>query len=396
MLNPHALQLGSSPSCIRELFHYGRELVRLHGEDAVCDFSLGNPATPPPEEVLDAFSTLSEHPDPIEIHGYTVAGGDPAVRRAIAEELSARYGVALGGEHLFLTAGACPALVATFGALTLDKTTEFVAIAPYFPEYKTLVEGAGATLVVAEADTARFQINFDSLAGAIGPHTQGVIINSPNNPSGAVYTRETLTTLARLLTQKSKEVGHPIYLISDEPYRELVYGACEVPYVPSLYPYTVVCYSYSKSLSLPGDRIGYVLVPPTVPEGEKLLLAIAGAARMSGHVCAPALLQRVVGLTTSARPDLSTYDRNRATLYNALTEMGYTCVHPDGAFYLLVKSPFEDGDAFSYRAKEKGLLLVPGRDFGVPAYVRVAYCVKEEVVTRSLPLFEALMAESKL
>lgn len=395
MLNPHALQLGSAPSCIRELFHYGREMARLYGEAAVCDFSLGNPATPPPEEVLDAFSTLAKHPNPIEIHGYTVAGGDPVVRRAIAEELSARYGVALGEEHLFLTAGACPALVATFGALALDKTTEFVAIAPFFPEYKTLVEGAGATLVVAEADTAHFQINFDSLAGAIGPHTQGVIVNSPNNPSGAVYTEETLIKLAHLLTQKSQEVGHPIYLISDEPYRELVYGDCVVPYVPSFYPYTVVCYSYSKCLSLPGDRIGYVLVPPTVPDGESLLLAIAGAARMSGHVCAPALLQRVVGLTTTARPDLSTYDRNRETLYDALTGMGYTCVYPDGAFYLLVKSPFGDGDTFSHRAKEKGLLLVPGKDFGVPDYVRVAYCVKEEVVARAIPLFKTLMEESK-
>jgi aspartate aminotransferase len=244
--------------------------------------------------------------------------------------------------------------------------------------------------VIADADYTHFQINFEALSAAITHKTQGVIINSPNNPSGAIYTAETLARLGEMLTEKSREVGHPIYLISDEPYRELVYDGKEVPYVPAFYPYTIVCYSYSKSLSLPGDRIGYVLVPPTTPDCGKILSAVAGAARMSGHVCAPALLQRVVGACVDARPDLSGYDRCRTRLYEALTALGYRCVHPDGAFYLMVESPCGDGAAFSQRAKEEGLLVVPCGDFGCPAFVRIAYCVGADVVERALPIFAKL------
>ena len=391
MLNERALALGESPSCIRELFHHGKRLKEQFGESAVCDFSLGNPATPPPKAVLDAFGTLAADAHPTAVHGYTVASGDPTVRAKIAKELAERYQVTLGAEHLFLTAGACPALTAVFGALTVSHTSQFVAIAPYFPEYKVLVEGAGASLVVADADYDHFQINFTALASVINQDTQGVIINSPNNPSGAVYTAETLARLAEVLSEKSAEVGHPILLISDEPYRELVYEGKEVPFVPVFYPHTIVCYSYSKSMSLPGDRIGYVLVPPTTPSGEKILSAVAGAARMSGHVCAPALLQRVVGASADARPDLEGYDNNRRRLYEALTEMGYRCVYPDGAFYLLVEAPCGDGTAFSDRAKAEGLLVVPCADFGCPGYVRLAYCVEAEVVERALPIFAKLI-----
>ena len=391
MLNERALALGESPSCIRELFHYGKKIKEQCGESAICDFSLGNPATPPPKAVLDAFAALATDDHPTVVHGYTVASGDPEVRAKIAEELGARYQVTLGKEHFFLTAGACPALTAVFGALSISPKSQFVAIAPYFPEYKVLVEGAGASLVIADADYAHFQINFDALSVVITKDTQGVIINSPNNPSGAVYTVETLTRLGGLLREKSEEFGHPIYLISDEPYRELVYDGKVVPFAPAIYPHTIVCYSYSKSLSLPGDRIGYVLVPPTTPDYEKILSAVAGAARMNGHVCAPALLQRVVGACAGACSALDGYDHNRKRLYDALTAMGYRCVYPDGAFYLMVEAPDGDGKSFSDRAKAEGVLGVPCADFGCPAYVRIAYCVEAEVVERALPIFERLL-----
>ena len=391
MINPKAYRWGAEPSCIRELYHYGRDLARTHGEEVVCDFSLGNPMTPPPPAVLDAFRRFADHPDPREVHGYTVAGGDPSARWAIACDLNARFGASVGAEDLFLTAGACPALVAVFGALTLSPKSEFIAVAPYFPEYRTLVEAAGATFKAVPVKVDDFGIDLPSLAALITPLTQGVILNSPNNPSGVVYARETLCALASLLTEKSREVGHPIYLICDEPYRELVYDGTEVPYLPHIYPDTVVCYSYSQSLSLPGDRIGYVLVPPTATDARALYLAVAGAARASGHVCAPALLQRVVAACASVRPDLTAYERNRRLLYDTLTSYGYRCVYPNGAFYLLVEAPEGDGKAFSDRARKEGLLAVPGVDFGCPTHVRLSYCVSEDTVRRALPIFRRLI-----
>ncbi len=392
MFNKEAYLRGTKPSCIRTLYQWGKSRALQVGEENVYDFSLGNPATPPPAPVLDAFTILSQREDAKSLHGYTPAGGDPHVKAQIAEDLNRRFDASVTGDHLFLTAGACPALVATFGALTLSHETEFIAIAPYFPEYRVLAGIEGATLRVVEADYPQFQIDFSHLEAAITPHTQAVILNSPNNPSGVVYTRETLEQLACLLQKKSLEYEKPIYILSDEPYRELVYRDTEVPYIPHIYPNTIICYSYSKSLSLPGDRIGYVLVPPTAEDSEALLAAIAGEARKVGHVCAPALLQQVVGMCASVLPDLSDYNANRRLLVDSLTAMGYECAYPDGAFYLFVKAPGGDGDAFSEQAKAFDLLVVSGKDFGCPSYIRIAYCVSRDTVSAALPAFEKLMA----
>ena len=391
MINSYAQQLGSARSCIRELFAYGQTLANEQGAEAVCDFSLGNPATPPPNGVQEALAHLIATEDPMAVHGYTTAEGALATREVIAASLKQRYGFEVTAKDLFLTAGAAPALTAVFAALTIDEDTEFVAIAPYFPEYKVFSHVWGACLTVVPAKEPDFQIDMAALEGCIGPHTQGVIVNSPNNPSGVVYTKETLEALGEVLTRLSKTYGHPIYLISDEPYRELVYDGKEVPFLPSIYPNTVVCYSYSKSLSLPGDRIGYVLVSPFAWEAEALRFGVAGAARSIGHVCAPATYQKLVAVCEGEMPNLAFYDHNRKMLYEGLTALGYECVYPDGAFYLFVKAPGGDAAAFSRKAKELGLLVVPCGDFGCPGYIRVAYCVATEVIERAMPLFEQLV-----
>ena len=293
MVNQHAWELGSSRSCIRELFAYGKERAAIVGAENVYDFSLGNPATPPPAAVQEALMAILDQEDPMAVHGYTAAEGAYATRLAIATSIGAKFDAGVTPAHLFMTAGAAPALTATFAALTLDKQTNFIAIAPYFPEYQVFSGVLGASLKVV-SPAADFQIDVEQVASAIDQYTQGVIINSPNNPSGVIYTRETLTKLADLLVSKSKEYGHPIYIICDEPYRELAYDGKEVPYVPAIYDNTIVCYSYSKALSLPGDRIGYVLVSPTAEEGKDLMSAIAGASRSIGHVCAPATYQALI------------------------------------------------------------------------------------------------------
>jgi aspartate aminotransferase len=274
----------------------------------------------------------------------------------------------------------------------VSADSEIIAIAPFFPEYRPFVESNGAKLVVVPADTVAFQINLEALEAAISPNTQGIIINSPNNPSGVVYTRETLEKLAGILERKGKEYGHPIYLISDEPYRELVYGGVEVPFVPTIYKNTIVCYSYSKSLSLPGERIGYVCVPDNVDDAADVYAAVAGAARAMGHVCPPTLMQLVIERCADEMPDLAAYDDNRTLLYNALTEMGYECAKPDGAFYLFVKAPNGDAVGFSQKAKlEHNLLVVPGDGFGCPGFMRLSYCVSGDMIRRSLPAFKAMI-----
>ena len=269
---------------------------------------------------------------------------------------------------------------------------EILAIAPYFPEYKPFSEANGLNFKVVPADIPGFQINFTALEEMLSPNTQAIIINSPNNPSGVVYTRETLEKLAALLEKKSAEVGHPIYIISDEPYRELVYGV-QTPWIPNIYANTVVCYSYSKSLSLPGERIGYVYVPKTCADSRALYAAVAGAARSCGHVCAPSLWQKVIARCTKLRPDLAAYDRNRKALYEGLTACGYEMAKPDGAFYLFIKAPGGDANAFSEKAKQKDLLLVPGDGFGCPGYFRICYCVSYDMIQRSLPIFKELIEE---
>lgn len=390
MYNEKAYALGANRSCIRELFEYGKMRSAIVGAENVFDFSLGNPSIPAPAEVNETVKALLKDTDSLALHGYTSATGDLATRKAIADDLNARYNVNISPDSLFICGGAAPELVAVFRALTVPGS-EILAIAPYFPEYKPFVETTGSVFKVVPPDVPEFQINLAEVERQISSNTVGIILNSPNNPSGRVYTKETLTALAALLTKKSTEYSHPIYIISDEPYRELVYDGVEVPFVPSIYPNTIVCYSYSKSLSLPGERIGYIYVPENATDSKALYAAIAGAARSAGHVCAPALWQKVIARCTHLRPDLKAYDENRLLLYNGLVKAGYTVAKPDGAFYLFVKAPGGDAKAFSEFAKKQDVLLVPGDDFGCAGYFRLCYCVRRDTIVRSLPIFENLI-----
>lgn len=392
MINQQAYALGANRSCIRDLFEYGRQRAAVVGEENVYDYSLGNPSIPSPPQVEQAIREILTDTDSLQIHGYTSAVGDYAARKAIADDLNDRYHAGVKPEELFLGCGAAPELVAVFRALAVENA-EILAIAPYFPEYKPFVEAAGATLKVVPPDVPGFQIRLEAVEAMLTPHTVGIIVNSPNNPAGTVYTAETLRGLAALLTRKSEEYGHPVYIVADEPYRELVYGDVVAPFIPLIYPNTIVCYSYSKSLSLPGERIGYIYVPQKATDGKKLYAAVAGAARACGHVCAPSLWQKVIARCAGLRPDLAAYDRNRTALYQGLRAMGYEIAKPDGAFYLFVKAPGGDANAFSERAKAKDLLVVPGDGFGCPGYFRVCYCVSYDRIQRSLPVFAALIHE---
>ena len=390
MYNETAYALGANRSCIRDLFEYGRQRAAIVGEENVYDYSLGNPSIPSPDAVNETIRAILADTNSLLVHGYTSAVGDVATRQAIAHDLNARYDAGVRAEDLFIGCGAAPELTAVFRALAVPEA-EILAVAPYFPEYKPFVENAGAAFKVIPPDVPGFQIRLDAVEAAITPNTAAIIINSPNNPAGTVYTKETLEALAALLERKSAAYGHPIYIVSDEPYRELVYGGVEVPFVPTIYPNTIVCYSYSKSLSLPGERIGYVYVPRQAADAPALYAAIAGAARAMGHVCAPSLWQKVIARCAHLRPDLEAYDRNRRALYEGLTALGYEMAKPDGAFYLFIKAPGGDAVRFSEKAKEKDLLLVPGDGFGCPGYFRICYCVSYEMIQRSLKVFGELI-----
>ena len=392
MINEKAYALGANRSCIRDLFEYGRQRAAIVGEENIFDYSLGNPSIPSPPEVNDTIRAVLADTDSLQVHGYTSAVGDFATRKAISDDLNSRYGCDTMPEDFFIMNGAAPELVAVLRALSTPGS-EVLAIAPYFPEYKPFAEEAGLIFKVVPPDVPSFQINMEALEKMITPKTKAIILNSPNNPSGVVYTRETLKKLTRLLEDKIMDYGHTIYLISDEPYRELAYGV-EVPWIPEIYHDTIVCYSYSKSLSLPGERIGYVYVPQGATQGKKLYAAIAGAARGCGHVCAPSLWQKVIARCTHLRPDLEAYEKNRAALYEGLVSMGYEVAKPDGAFYLFVKAPNGDANEFSDLAKQKDLLLVPGDGFGCPGYFRLCYCVSYDKIVRSLPVFKALIEEA--
>ena len=390
MINQTCYELGSNRSCIRELFEYGCARAAIVGRENVYDYSLGNPSIPAPKAVDDAIREILQDTDSLAIHGYTSAVGDMAMRKAIADDLNDRYDAGVRPEDLFIGCGAAPELVSVFRALAVPGA-EILAVAPYFPEYKPFVQCAGATFKVVPPDVPGFQIKLDAVEEMISENTVAIILNSPNNPAGTVYTRQTLTELAALLERKSAQYGHPIYIVADEPYRELVYGGVEVPFIPTIYDNTIVCYSYSKSLSLPGERIGYVYVPQKAADHDALYAAIAGAARAAGHVCAPSLWQKVIARCAKLRPDLQSYDRNRRALYDGLTALGYEVAKPDGAFYLFVKAPGGDANAFSEKAKQKDLLVVPGDGFGCPGYFRVCYCVSHEMILKSLPVFGELI-----
>ena len=389
MINETAYALGANRSCIRDLFEYGCQRATIVGRENVYDYSLGNPSIPSPTAVNEIICRILADTEPLAVHGYTSAVGDLSARQAIADDLNARYHAGVRPEELFLGCGAAPELVAVFRALAVPGA-EILAIAPYFPEYKPFAESAGAVFKVVPPDVPGFQIDLAAVEAMLTPRTQAIIVNSPNNPSGVVYTEETLNALGALLTRKGQEYGHPIYIVADEPYRELTYG-CDAPFIPNIYPNTIVCYSYSKSLSLPGERIGYVYVPRQAADSAALYAAVAGAARACGHVCAPSLWQKVIARCAHLRPDLAAYDKNRKALYEGLTEMGYEMAKPDGAFYLFIKAPGGDANEFSERAKAKDLLVVPGDGFGCPGYFRICYCVSYEMIQKSLPVFRALI-----
>ena len=391
MVSERMLGLGTARSVIRELFEYGKQRAAVVGEENVFDFSLGNPSVPAPAAVNEnAIRILRE--DGESIHCYTSAQGDALARRRFADSLNRRYGTQYTENEFYVTVGAAAALCCVFGALTCPGD-EFIAFAPYFPEYKVFVEGAGAKLTVVPPEIEQFQIDFDAFGALVNEHTKGVIINSPNNPTGVVYSRETLERLSAILTEKSAQYGHPIYLISDEPYREIVFHGTEVPWVPQIYRDTVVCYSFSKSLSLPGERLGYVLVPTDITDAADVYAAVAGAGRSLGYVNAPSLFQQVTSLCCDMTADISIYERNCDLLVSALREMGYHVTQPGGAFYLFPRSLERDDLAFSERARQFDLLLVPGSGFGAPGHVRIACCVQTEMIERALPKFRAL-AES--
>ena len=389
MINETAYALGANRSCIRDLFEYGCQRAAIVGRENVYDYSLGNPSIPSPPAVNETICRILADTEPLAVHGYTSAVGDLSARQAIADDLNARYHAGVRPEELFLGCGAAPELVAVFRALAVPGA-EILAIAPYFPEYKPFAESAGAVFKVVPPDVPGFQIDLEAVEAMLTPRTQAIIVNSPNNPSGVVYTEETLNALGALLTRKGQEYGHPIYIVADEPYRELTYG-CDAPFIPNISPNTIVCYSYSKSLSLPGERIGYVYVPRQAADSAALYAAVAGAARACGHVCAPSLWQKVIARCAHLRPDLAAYDKNRKALYEGLTEMGYEMAKPDGAFYLFIKAPGGDANEFSERAKAKDLLVVPGDGFGCPGYFRICYCVSYEMIQKSLPVFRALI-----
>ena len=396
MVNQEYHTLGTAPSVIRQLFAYGLEQAKVVGPENVYDYSLGNPSIPAPKKVNESIKKIVDETDSIKLHGYSMAPGFEEARAAVAKDLAARFGLDVKASELFFTCGAAPALISIIKALIVDADTEIMAIAPFFPEYRPFVNANGGKLVVVPADTKAFQIHLDEVEKRITKHTQAIIVNSPNNPSGVVYTEETLKGLAALLERKSTEYDHPIYIIADEPYRELVYGGVKVPFIPCLYKNTIVCYSYSKSLSLPGERIGYVYVPGFADDSHDVYAAIAGAARIMGHVCPPTLMQKVIEYCAEERPDLVAYDENRNLLYNSLTEMGYECAKPDGAFYLFVKAPNGDANAFSEKAKlGHNLLVVPADGFGCPGFFRLSYCVSNDMIRRSLPAFKAMIESYK-
>lgn len=385
-------RLGTNRSVIRDLFEYGNKRKAQIGAENVFDFSLGNPNVPAPESVKEVLADLIQKEDPVALHSYTSAQGDAKVRQTIAEYVNGQHGTSLTADNFYMTVGAAASLTISLKALA-EPEDEFIVFSPFFPEYRVFVEGVGAKLVVVESDPKDFQIDKEAFRLAVTPHTKGVIVNSPNNPSGVVLTEECIQGICQVLEEKQKEYGKEIFLIADEPYRELVYGDVKVPYLMNYYDNTLVCYSYSKSLSLPGERIGYIAVSDHIKDWKNVYAAVCGAGRVLGYVCAPSLFQKVIARCQGQVSDVSVYKKNRDILYNALTEYGYRCIKPDGAFYLFVESLEKDAAAFSEKAKEFELLLVPADSFGTPGFVRISYCVSTKQIEDSLPAFKKL-AES--
>ena len=389
-INEASYAYGAAKSSIREIAAYGAARKAQVGAENVYDFSLGNPSIPAPEAVRTSIERSLALP-PTQLHGYTPAAGLPSAREAVAKSLNRRFGTSYGPGDLYLTCGAAASLSISFHAL-VDPGDEVIVIAPYFPEYRVWIETSGATCVEVMADTATFQIDTEAVAAAINEHTKAVVINSPNNPVGSVYSAANLQALSDVLHARQEELGTSIYLIADEPYREITYGD-EVPWVPSIYDRTIVCYSYSKSLSLPGERIGWVLVPDTNPDHDRLVLAVAGAGRKLGFVCAPAIFQRVIMDCVDEPSDVEAYARNRTALTEGLSKLGYEYIEPQGAFYLWVKALEPDAGAFFEKCKALDLLPVPSDSFGCPGWIRIGYCVSYETIVNSMDAWAQLKAQ---
>lgn len=392
--NQKMFGLGSKRSIIREIFEYSKARAKEIGPENVFDFSLGNPSVPAPAAVNDTIRELLNSENSVLLHGYTSAQGDLKVREAIADSIQSRFGVQITPNHIYMTCGAAASLsICLKAVIEEDSADECIVFAPFFTEYRVFIENAGGKIVVSQPMEKTFQIDIADFESKINPNTKAIILNSPNNPSGVVYSEKTVKALCEVLRKKSAEYGKPIYLIADEPYRELVYSDVTVPYLMNYYDNTLVCYSYSKSLSLPGERIGYIAVSPKMEDATNIYLAVCGAGRSLGYVCAPSLFQHVIARCMDAKVDIEVYRENRDLLYNNLTAYGYECVKPDGAFYLFVKALEEDAYKFYEKAKEHEILVVPCDDFGVKGYVRIAYCVDKARVLGALPAFEKLAAE---
>ena len=390
LVNEKMYQLGSVRSVIRDLFEYGKKRAEDVGKENVYDFSLGNPSIPAPECVNETIRDLTLNLDSLSLHGYTSAQGDVETRDAVAQYLNKTHGTNFNADNFYMTMGAAASLSICFKSLTTSSDDEFIVIAPFFPEYTVFINSAGAKCVVVPADTENFQIDFAALEEKISRNTKGIVINSPNNPSGAVYSAATIEKLAALLEKKQNEFGTQIFLIADEPYREIVYDGVEVPFVTKYYKNTLVCYSYSKSLSLPGERIGWVLVPEEAYESKTLYAAVAGAGRALGYVCASSMFQKVLVKCIGQTGDVDAYKANRDLLYDGLTKIGYKCFKPQGAFYMFVKALEDSAENFCEKAKEEDVLVVPATGFGCPGWVRISYCVDSDMIKRSMPAFERI------
>lgn len=393
MINEKMRALGAKRSVIRELFEYGKKRKAEIGEENVYDFSLGNPSVPAPKEVNEALIKMLSEGDSVALHGYTSAQGDAAVRAAIADYINKTHGESVNADCLYMSVGAAAALTCSLTAV-VNEGEEVIVPAPYFPEYKVFIERCGGVIREVACDED-FQLDISAIEAAINEKTAAIIINSPNNPTGAVLCEENIKALAALLKKSEKKYSRTIYLIADEPYRELVYDGAFVPYLTKYYDDTLVCYSYSKSLSLPGERIGYVLVCPRCKDFLETYQAICGAGRALGFVCAPSLLQKLIPYCLGKTAEVEIYDRNRRLLLEKLTEYGYEMVRPEGAFYMFIKSPSGDATEFAERAKKHEILIVPSDDFGCKGYARLSYCVKTEQIERALPAFKALIESYK-
>ncbi len=380
-------------SAIRAMFEEGRKMAAVYGEENVYDFSLGNPNVAPPEAVKDAVMDLIQNEDPMRLHGYMSNTGFESTRKAVAESVNEKNGTHYGAGNVIMTVGAASGLNVVFRSL-LNPGDEVITFAPFFAEYRNYVANYDGVLIEISPDTSSFQPRLDEFKARISAKTKCVLVNSPNNPTGVIYSAETYRNMASILEEKQREFGTQIYLVTDEPYRELVYGDIEVPFVPKFYKNTIVGYSFSKSLSLPGERIGYLIIPSEVDDFDEVYAAMSVANRILGYVNAPSMFQLVVERCLHETTDISYYERNRNTLYEGLTKLGFSCVKPDGAFYLFMKSPMEDEKAFCEIAKKYHILIVPGSGFGCPGYVRIAYCVAYETILNSLPAFEKLAAET--